>query len=65
VRNTTGEVLAAGVGNITYAASPLQAEAVAVYKSIFSGSTFRYDTNNLGNGCHSSCFCPHYWLFGA
>jgi hypothetical protein len=32
VRNKNGDVLAAGAGNITYVASALQAEAIAVYQ---------------------------------
>ena len=38
VRDSSGEVLAAGAGNITYAASSLQAEAIAVYKSILQAA---------------------------
>lgn len=35
MRNSNGEVLAAGPGNITYVASSLQVEAIAAYKNIF------------------------------
>jgi len=38
VRDNCGEVLAAGAGNITYAASSLQAETIATYKSIIQAS---------------------------
>jgi len=38
VRDSSGEVLAAGTGNITYAASSLQAEVVAAYKSILQAA---------------------------
>ena len=38
VRDNSGEVRAAGAGNITYAASSLQAEVIAAYKSIIQAS---------------------------
>ena len=57
VRDNCGEVLAAGAGNITYAASSLQDEAIAAYKSISFMQHALYDPDNLGDGCYSSCFC--------
>ena len=34
IRDSSGDVLAAGVGNISYVASPVQAEAIAAYKGL-------------------------------
>ena len=38
MRDNSGEVRAAGAGNITYAASSLQAEVIAAYKSIIQAA---------------------------
>jgi len=62
VKDSSSEVLAAGAGNITYAAASLQAEAIAAYKSILQAARLgmtriilEMDATVLASAIESSC----------